>query len=135
MRLFVDGRDIDYISFGNLDSGEYKKYTGESETYLKSLDSFLKTCGKTIDSLEEAHMMVGEGSSTALRASLAILNTLRFTKRLQLYGYTAPRGEDVFEVVRSGALQGEFLEAYAMPVYAHGPRMTPTRKDQLNRKI
>lgn len=136
MRLFVDGRDIEHISFGHLDSGEYKKYTGEAETYLKSLDSFLRICGKTIDSLEEVHIMVGEGSSTALRASLAIVNTLHFVKGVQLFGYMAPRQEeDAFERIRSGALLGEMLAGYAVPVYAHGPRITPTKKDQLNRKL
>lgn len=135
MRLFVDGRDIEYISYGDLDSGEYKKYTGESETYLRSLDSFLSTCGKTIDSLDEVHIMLGEGSATALRASLAIINTLHFVKHIPLIGYTVPKGEEhVFQAIRSGNLSGELLPQYATPVYAHAPRITPTKKDQLNRK-
>ena len=136
MRLFVDGRDISYVEYGDVDTGEHKKYSGEPETYLKHLDDFLKSCGKTVDSLTEAHIMIGEGSSTALRASLAIINTIAFTKRIHIYAYRADRTrEHIFGAIRSGDLQGEILSDFATPVYAHAPRMTPTKKDQLNRKF
>ena len=136
MRLFVDGRDISHIELGDLDTGEHKKYSGEPETYLQAIDDFLRTCGKTIDSLTEGHIMIAEGSVTALRASLAIMNTIHFVSGMPLIAYKAPREEEsVFKRIKSGDLVGEHLIGYAAPAYDRSPRITPTRKDHLNRKL
>lgn len=134
MNLFIDGREIKEFTVGDIETNEYKKYSAEPHEQLKCLDEFLEGCGKSIDSVEELHIIKGKGSATALRTSLAIVNTIQFVKHIPVYTYVYEQGVPCFEEIVSGNARGELATGYVTPEYAYAPRVTPTKRDQLNRK-
>lgn len=121
---------------GDLDTGEHKSYAGEPETFLASIVEFLQDCGQTLADIHEVHIMKGGGSSTALRTTIAQANVWRFVTKGKLYEYEGEIPfEDLWPQILSGQVIGKPAENYVQPLYTHAPRITPTNKDQLNRKL
>lgn len=139
MILYLNGQDINRIVLGTVRDQVVNIETIDSspEKYLKVIDGFLKKEKQDIENLEGILVVVGPGSATALRAILAIVNTLHFTHKIPLYIVEKNAGdsdeESVVESIKN--LVPLNLGEYAEPVYAHSPRITPSKKDRLGRKI
>ena len=133
--LYVNGQDIGALTLGLLTEAPLlETFTVGPEKFLESLDGFLTKHDLSVDTLDGALVITGPGSATALRGSLAIMNTLAFTSGLALFGHEKPKEQSDLVFIQSldlsklPAEQGE-LE----PVYAHEPRITRTNRDALRR--
>ncbi len=133
MKIYFNGSDIHRCAIGELESGAYKVFEGGPDTFLQSLNTFIEQCGGHNDQIIEMHVIVGPGSATALRASLSIVNTLRFTQGVDVFGYELLDDSDE-EIMR--AIQNEERRPVQQggdlkPYYAHGPRITKSKKNRL----
>ena len=136
MKLYVNGQDIHKLILGNVESGDLSVYSGEPHTYLASMNTYFEQQGNQLQHIKELHVIIGPGSATALRAILSIMNTLRFVKEIPVYGYKKVQDisdEDCIRDIRLGRQTAVQNEEWLKPAYAHAPRITPSKKDQLNR--
>ncbi len=137
MMLCVDGSDITRLTLevfvrehGASNVGGWNRVQGATfdvspEEYLASIVQFVQ-----LEALEGIVVVVGPGSATALRASLAIANTLAMTRKIPLYG--VQKGTPWESVLTNdGPKDGA---AHLEPVYTAEPKITPSKKDQLRRK-
>lgn len=138
--LYVNGQDIKTFVIGLVgkEAGESLQVISETEpdAYLSHIDDFLKKEGKQIQDIETIYVVVGPGSATALRAILSIVNTIKFAAGLELVGVEKPMLEDDQETVRKiNDGQATLIkdDEFLSPIYAHGPRITISKKDQLKR--
>jgi tRNA A37 threonylcarbamoyladenosine modification protein TsaB len=123
MKLYIDGTDIREIGLSS-DRFQTLVYKDAApEAFLAQIDAFVEG---DIDSVKEIHAYVGPGSSTALRSILSIVNTVHLTKNIPILGY---------EKTDEGPVEVYTDNRYLEPMYAHGPRITKSTHDNLNRKI
>lgn len=109
MILCIDGSDIATLklAFQN-DAGDtvrQEEFATCPESFLTHIVAFMGT-----DDVTGIRVACGPGSATALRASIAIAQTLAYAKSIPIIGGTEP-------------------------VYAHEARITPSKKDSLRRQI
>lgn len=102
MILRIDGSDIARLVVND------REFAVGPEGYLAAIASVVEPA--EITAIE---VVAGPGSATALRASLAIANTLAWTLGVPINGRSM----------------------HVEPVYEHAARITPSGKDQLRRKI
>lgn len=137
MMLYVNGSDIAHLVLGVL-SDDRSMFVIAPETIASSPE----TCLKNIDAFVAAHpdalskgivAVIGPGSATALRTSLAIVNTLGFTKGIPLYGVELAPGADDRTVLVD--LHHAPVHRMLRPAYTNAARITPSAKDALGRTI
>ena len=136
MKMYVNGQDILRLILGNVESGNLSVHEGEPHTYLASMNTYLEQHGLDLKNAEELHVVIGPGSATALRAILSIMNSIHFVKEIPIHGYEkSPEisDEDCIRDIRLGRMTPIDSEAWLKPTYAYAPRITPSKKDQLNR--
>lgn len=135
MMLYVNGSDIARLVLGAL-SDDRAKFTidpmviaSTPETCLKNVDAFLAAHPEVL--MNGIVAVIGPGSATALRTSLAIVNTLGFTKGLPLYGVELAPGADDRTVLVD--LHHAPVHRMLRPAYANAAKITPSAKDTLGR--
>lgn len=96
------------------------------EGYLAAVDAFIKP-----EEIDGIVVVQGPGSATALRASLAIANTIAAVRKIKLYGIAKGISWDAVFVAEGPTDGVNFLA----PVYEHDPRITPSSRDDLRRKV
>lgn len=106
MMVTIDGSDIRRLVVNG------KVFDVEPEGYLAAIASVVSP-----SDISGVTVVQGPGSATALRASLAIANTLAMTLGVPLYD-------------ASGV-----AHPYLDPLYANDPRITTSTKDSLRRAL
>ncbi len=138
MILYVNGQDINELILGLVEKEVHlETFSVGPEKYLATLDAFLQTQNIELDKLEGIAVVVGPGSATALRSSLSIVNTVHFAKKLPLYIIEKDPvavDEDIVTKDMLSKLEPLGERSFAEPIYAHAPRITPSKKDALGRK-
>lgn len=137
MMLYVNGSDIARLTLGML-SDDRSAFIVDPGMILSSPETCLKNIAAFVATHPEASLtgivaVIGPGSATALRTSLAIVNTLGFTKGLPLYGVELAPGADdrtiLVDLHRASVLR------MLRPAYTNAARITPSAKDALGRTI
>lgn len=140
MMLFVDGTDITRIALGLVATDrshfvvEPSVVAARPEEYLATIDAFLAKHGHDGASALTGIVAVrGPGSATALRTSLALVNTIAFARSIPIFAVTLDNALD-----RRAAIIGLADRAPASivhPVYANDARITTSGKDVLGRSL
>lgn len=116
MMLYVDGSDIAHIVLGWTTPGGAVQNTTDvavgPEGFLAAIVAF--RAGARLDGIVA---VTGPGSPTALRASLAIVNTLAMAEGTPLYD--------------AHGVQHNVL----LPEYGGDARVTPSSRDSLRRRV
>lgn len=138
MTLYVNGQDINRITFAVLESDSSVVKTVEvgPEQYLNELDAFLTENELSVPDISKIIAVVGPGSATALRASLSILNTLRFVKDVEVIGVEKDpelKEEAFITQLNKGDYEPVSRGEMLVPLYVSGPRITASKKDHLRR--
>lgn len=142
MIVYINGQDINKIFFSDLsredgEFGIYEKQCGP-EGFLKAFRDFLSDQGLVLDDVKQIFCVVGPGSATALRSSLAMVNTLAFTKGIKLVAVEKEKGEQDIDTVKrlvEHDLSKFEIKNVLMPKYEHKPRITLSTKDALRRRV
>ncbi|MDO8624852.1 MAG: hypothetical protein Q7R47_02120 [Candidatus Diapherotrites archaeon] len=132
--MCIDGSDIRLLAlaaFARSADGAWQETAREEmavgpESFLAAITRFVP-----IEEVEGIIIVQGPGSATALRASLAIANTLAMAKGIPLCG--VEKGAAWESVLVQNGLQTpvDHLE----PVYGAAARITQSTKDHLRRSI
>lgn len=141
MMIYLNGQDINRICIALLgSSGEpaLREVEGEPEDFLRALDKFLHDNHLKLKDIERIVAVVGSGSATALRTSLAIVNTIAFATEIELVGIEKDPLEHNIDTIKKIndrqikiVAQGKKL----MPTYSQAPKITKSKKDALGRKL
>jgi len=137
MMLYVNGSDIARLTLGVLSDDRSAfvvapaAIASSPETCLKNIDAFVAAHPESLQAGIVA--VIGPGSATALRTSLAIVNTLGFTKGIPLYGVVLAPGADDRTVLVD--LHHAPVHRMLRPAYANAARITPSAKDALGRAL
>ena len=136
--LYINGADITNITLGILNDDRSVFLIGPEtvqappETFLSTINTFLCAHEQSWGDLSGIVAVLGPGSSTALRTSLTLVNTLAFVHQLPIFGVEiAQHADDRSALI---ALRGEHAIAMARPTYAHDARITVSTKDVLGRR-
>lgn len=140
MMLFLDGSDITRLTLGVVSDdraafvGEPMAFSVGPEAYLRTIDEFLRTQSVDEKGLTGIVAVIGPGSATALRASLAFANTFAFTRSLPMYGVERAPSADLRALLLP---LSSTVHAVPMlrPVYANEARITVSAKDALRRTV
>lgn len=143
MMLCVDGSDIESIFFAlALREGDVLQVRCEQKVErrlgneLGLVQDFLAAQGVAVSDVDAVGLVVGPGSSGALRSTLSFMNA-----------WALGRGMGVCEVVRegvggpaSGRMNGGWgvvrsEKAFVLPIYERAAHTTPSHKDALGRRI
>lgn len=138
MMLFLDGSDIGQLVLGLLADDRASFLVGPKtivcrpEEYMLHVDAFLN------DHVSQEHIsgiavILGPGSATALRASLAFANTFAFTRSIPMYGVRHDPSLDLLSVLSD--LSDAQSVPLLRPVYANAVPITQSTKDTLRRII
>lgn len=136
MIFFCDGTDIRELTLGlgaETDgifafSGGRERVSAEPDGFLRAIDTFLRSHDVSVGDVDGIVVVQGPGSSTALRASLALVNTIAFARAIPIYAIHA-------DDVRGNTFALPLSVPAAFPEYAHGARITASNKDDLRRTI
>lgn len=137
MMLYVNGSDIGHIVLGALSDDRSRfmvdpvSQPSSPETTLRMIDAFVAAHSEVLSTGIVA--VIGPGSATALRTSLAIVNTLGFTKGIPLYGVELAPGADDRTVLVD--LHHVPVHRMLRPAYTNAARITPSAKDALGRML
>ena len=141
MMIYFNGQDINKIILAVLKEGVVESdiviKEVEPEGYLKAFRDFLKDASCSLDQIKKIFVVVGPGSATALRSSLAIVNTLAFANGIELVEVAKEKSEQDIDTVKKLVEQGLHsfeVKNVLMPKYEHEPRITISTKDALRRK-
>lgn len=138
MMLFLDGSDIGQVVLGLLadDRASFlvdpKTIVCRPEEYLFCVDAFLRE-NVSQEEISGIAVVVGPGSATALRASLALANTFAFTRSIPMYGVQRNPSLDILSVLSD--LSDAPSVPLLRPVYANAVPITQSTKDVLRRTI
>ncbi len=109
MILCIDGTDIAALKLAFQDDAgatvREEVFATRPEDFLSHIVAFMGA-----DDVTGIRVACGPGSATALRASIAIAETLAYAKGIPVLGGT-------------------------QPIYAHEARITPSKKDNLRRSL
>lgn len=138
MTLYVNGQDINRITFSILETAESHTKTTEvgPEGYLHALQEYLSSNKVTAADISKVVAVVGPGSATALRASLSILNTIGFTRDVELIGVEKTMEEndtDLIKRLNDNDFTPVSRDNMLIPTYVSSPRITASKKDHLRR--
>ncbi len=137
--LYVNGSDIARLTIGSIagDRGSFaiapKTHTVRPEEFLLTIDGWLREQQIDLKSISALGMVIGPGSATALRTSLAWANTFAFVRSIPMFGIELPAGsDDRAALIDLGSMQSVPM---LRPVYANAPTITATKKDALRRSL
>lgn len=137
--LYVNGSDIARLTIGVIadDRGSFaiapKTHAVRPEEFLLTIDGWLREQQIDLKSISALAVVIGPGSATALRTSLAWANTFAFTQSMPMYGIKLPiDSDDRAALIDLGSMQSVPM---LRPVYANAPTITATKKDALRREI
>ncbi len=139
MMLYVNGSDIDKLTIGAIadDRAAFaidpKTFAVRPEEFLFTIDAWLREHHFDLTSISSLAMIIGPGSATALRTSLAWANTFAFTQSIPMYGIELALGSDE----RAALISLASMDSSPMlrPIYTNAPTITATKKDALRRNI
>lgn len=134
MILYINGQDIKRLVLGTIAVGAEEGigpviFETDPDDYLAAIADYLKSIGQTLEDLDALAVVIGPGSPTALRASLAIANTLAFARRLPTLPLEKPVEVDDREFIKTidlGTL--EQMAGTLKPIYLHPPNITFSNK-------
>lgn len=139
MMLYVNGSDIDRLTIGAVADDravfaiEPKTFVVRPEEFLFTIDAWLREQHIDLTSISSLAVVIGPGSATALRTSLAWANTFAFTQSIPMYGIELAVGSDErAALIGLGAADSSPM---LRPVYTNAPTITATKKDALRRNI
>jgi hypothetical protein len=136
MTLLVRGTDIQSVTFGLQRAGqEWLMVTlpARPEGYLAALEGFLRQEKCSKEDIRQVIIVSGEGSATAVRASVTLVNTLAWANGWAMSELIVPAKATVADV-QAAAPQAQ-LVAVARPNYASAPHITQSTHDALKRKL
>lgn len=132
--LCLNGTDIN-----RLEVAAYARGTdGWVWQWQKSLETgpeeYLAVLSKLVipAEIEGIVAVIGPGSATALRGSLAIVNALGLAEGVPLYGVL--KSDNAFDSVLGPGQNLPEPQLYLTPVYEHDVRITESNKDALGRR-
>lgn len=139
MMLYINGSDIAKFTIGAVADDrasfaiEPKTFAVRPEEFLFTVDAWLREQRIDITAISNLAVVIGPGSATALRTSLAWANTFAFTQSIPMYGIELAVGSDE----RAALIGIASMDPVPMlrPVYANAPTITVTKKDALRRSI
>lgn len=137
MMVYVNGQDIARLGLGVIDANKAwlhrpQAYETRPEAYLAQLESYLAGQNIARTEIRGFILVQGPGSATALRTSHALVNALAFALGVEVIGIEKPIELPDAEIL---PLAAEALSrTFVLPVYAHAPNITTTKRDALKRK-
>ena len=137
MILYLNGQDIRNFTIGVLEVEPFqivKTIKSDPKDFLLHINDFLKSNNRKIKDVKKIIVVVGPGSATSLRSILSIVNTIRFTQEIEVAGIEKDPLEKDSEILKKiDQKKVEFIksEDILLPKYAHGPRITISKKDNL----
>lgn len=137
MILYLNGQDIRQLVLGDLEAGSVEVFSADPGEYLSLVDNFLKSKKVSLDDVKALAAVVGPGSPTALRASLAIVNTLTFVNQRRAISLEKDPGLADDEFIKSldiAKLLSKGAETLK-PLYLHEPKITVSARDNLKRPV
>lgn len=143
MMLYVNGQDIKKFVLGCLDDrhGQPVFVHGpemcerEIGDEIRMIERALEKWGVDPGGIEGVVAVRGPGSSTALRTTLSLLNAWTWARGIAMYPV-----EKAIEIDDGDAFVGARHAVpvrrvpFAIPLYAHDPRITVSKRDALRRK-
>jgi tRNA A37 threonylcarbamoyladenosine modification protein TsaB len=133
MMLCIDGSDIESVFFALAKrDGEQLRVVHAQQVprrlgdELRLMQEFLLAQGCDQASLHAVGLVIGPGSSGALRSTLSLVNAWALGKGLLVT--TVERAGDIWSVVA-------FDKPFVLPVYERAAHTTPSHKDALGRKV
>ncbi len=137
--LYVNGSDIVKLTIAAVadDRASFsiqpKTFAVRPEEFLFTIDAWLREQHIDLKSISDLAIVVGPGSATALRTSLAWANTFAFTQSIPMFGIELADGTDD----RAALIDLASMHSVPMlrPIYANAPTITATKKDALRRNI
>ena len=137
--LYVNGSDIQKFTIGAVADDRAwfsippKTFDVRPEEFLFTIDGWLREHQIDLKSISDLAVVIGPGSATALRTSLAWANIFAFTQSTAMYGIELAAGADD----RAALIDLASMHSSPMlrPVYANAPTITATKKDALRRNI
>jgi tRNA A37 threonylcarbamoyladenosine modification protein TsaB len=139
MMLFINGSDIARLSLGLIDDDrsrfviEPTVYNVRPEEYLATIDAFCAEHGTLREQITGIVAVLGPGSATALRTSLAFVNAYAFAQSLMIFGVTLEaKSDDRFVLLGLPALHPVSM---VQPIYANDVNITVSGKDSLGRRL
>lgn len=139
MMLYVNGSDIAKLTIATVadDRASFsvppKTFEVRPEEFLFTIDAWLREYHIEAASISDLAVVVGPGSATALRTSLAWANTFAFAQSIPMFGIELAEGAD------DRAALIDLASAHSVPmlrpIYANAPTITATKKDALRRNI
>ncbi|MFA6131390.1 MAG: hypothetical protein WC730_03980 [Patescibacteria group bacterium] len=141
MRLFLDGSDIAHLTLASQESSEpwdIQEYQCAPEEYLKKIDEYIKSKGKSTKDIFAISIVTGPGSATALRMSLAIVDTWHFVLGTPMIPHEKVAGELIVDYLNTWSRQGDEngeYKKFLYPIYSRDPQITTSTKDSLKRPI
>lgn len=139
MMLYVNGSDIAKLTIGAIadDRGSFAiaptTFDVRPEEFLLTIDTWLRERHIDTQSITDLAVVIGPGSATALRTSLAWANTFAFTRSIPMFGIHLVDGSDDRAALID--LSSSHSVPMLRPVYANVPTITVTKKDALRRNI
>lgn len=139
MMLYVNGSDIAKLTIAAVAddrasfSVQPKTFAVRPEEFLFTIDAWLREQHIDLKSISDLAIVVGPGSATALRTSLAWANTFAFAQSIPMFGIELADGADD----RAALIDLASMHSVPMlrPIYANAPTITATKKDALRRNI
>ncbi len=138
MIIYLNGQDIGSLSLGLVSPDiSVEHITCSPEEYLKTLDEYLRAHALTLDTIEAFVVVRGPGSPTALRSSLALVNTLAFAKGIKLYGIEKVKDEADEDALIRWRSQNvtSTSEEIVTPLYDREVQITAPTRDALKRTL
>jgi hypothetical protein len=130
MILYLNGQDIRRLVLGIINVGADPGigpavFECDPDEYLAVIAKYLQSLGKSINDLEGLAVVVGPGSPTALRSSLAIAGTLALARQIPTYSIEKDPAVDDSVFVKT--LDLDTLQASVgplKPIYLRPPNIT-----------
>lgn len=135
MMLYLRGTDIHRLILGGIapDRSRFiispQTHEASPEKWLGIINEFLSSNSSVCTGIA---LVLGPGSATALRTSLALANTIAFTRSLPMFGFELPLDAD--DRMALVLLHEAQPLPMARPIYSAPAHITPQKKDTLHRR-
>lgn len=137
MMVYVNGQEISHFVLGVWQAGAWKiapqVLADRPEAYLASLEAFMAAHKLARTDIQGFILIKGPGSATALRAAHAMVNALAFALQVPVVSLEKPA--EVADVDMAALIANTKPGAFGLPIYAHTPNITATKRDALKRKL
>ena len=136
MKIVIRGTDIARCTVGIQVPGapwHAVTYAARPEEYLAILQRHLQEAGVNIADVQGIVVIAGEGSATAVRASVTLANVLAWTHGWTVEEIAIPA--EATEEEMGEAVKRAVRVRVARPQYQHAPHITQSTHDVLKRKL